>query len=219
MLRLFGTGHLQEDRIVEDLIRAGFEVWPLDPNTGRQIEATDETGHFVTKIDGIIKGIPGNEQAPHLLEIKTHNKSSFASVVKHGVKKAKPMHYSQMQISMSLLKKERGIYVALCKDDEQFYVERVHPDPVVQKNVDKKIHTLVNATLKPAGISPDGESFGCKFCDMKEVCTGRVESLKTCRSCVHVDPAVLPGEWVCSLSGGTLSKHAQKMACGEYECL
>lgn len=219
MLRLFNTGHLQEDRIVADLRAAGLSVWDRDETTGEQIQFIDDSGHFIVKLDGIVKGVPESEKTPHVLEIKTHNKNSFSGIEKHGVLKSKPEHYVQVQAGMAYSGLARGLYVALCKDDEKFYVERIKPDAGVQEAVRRKITTLVNATLKPAGISPDGESFGCKFCDMKGVCTGRVEPLKTCRSCVHVDPAVLPGEWVCGLSGGTLSKHAQKTACGEYECL
>lgn len=219
MLRLFGTGHWQEDRIIADLRAAGLSVWDRDTETGQQIEYVDDTGHFIVKLDGIVKGVPEAEKTAHVLEIKTHNKNSFAGLLKHGLQKAKPEHYVQVQAGMLKSGLTRGLYVALCKDDEQFYIERVHPDAPVQESVDQKIHKLVNATLRPAGISPDGESFGCKFCDMKEVCTGRATPLKTCRSCVHVDPAVLRGEWVCRLSGETLSKDAQKRACEEYECL
>ena len=219
MLRLFGTGHWQEERIVADLRAAGVGVWDRDPSTGEQLEYVDETGHFIVKLDGIIKGVPEAVKTAHVLEIKTHNKNSFSGVSKHGVQKSKPEHYVQVQAGMMMSGLERGLYVALCKDDEQFHIERIKADPAVQQAAKRKIVTLVNATLKPAGISTDGEAFGCKFCDMKEVCMGAVTPLKTCRSCVHVDPTVLPGEWVCSITGETLTKHAQKTACEEYECL
>jgi len=219
MLRLFGTGHWQEERIVADLRAAGLSVWDRDEKTGQQIEYIDDTGHFIVKLDGIVKGVPEAVKTSHVLEIKTHNKNSFAGIAKHGVQKSKPEHYVQVQAGMLKSGLTRGLYVALCKDDEQFYVERIYPDAVAQSGVDRKIVSLVNATMRPAGISPDGESFGCKFCDMKEVCTGRATPLKTCRSCQHAKPNVLPGEWVCGLYGSTLSKDAQKNACPDYEVL
>jgi len=219
MLRLFGTGHWQEDRIVADLRAAGVSVWDRDETTGAQIEYVDDTGHFIVKLDGIVKGVPEAEKTPHVLEIKTHNKNSFAGVLKHGVQKAKPEHYVQVQAGMMMSGLDRGLYVALCKDDEQFYVERLKADKPVQEAARRKIVSLVNATIRPAGISTDGEGFGCKFCDMKEVCTGRAEPLKTCRSCQHVQANALPGEWVCGLYGTTLGKEAQKSACPEYVCL
>ena len=219
MLRLFQTGHLQEDRIVEDLRAAGLSVWARDPETGEQLQYIDETGHFIVKLDGVVTGVPGAPKAAHVLEIKTHNKNSFAGLLKHKLQKAKPEHYVQVQAGMMLSGVKRGLYVAVCKDDEQFYVERVHPDEAVQAEASKKIIKLVNAKIKPAGISTDGEGFGCKFCDMKPACLGQVAPERTCRSCVHADPAIITGEWVCSFTGVTLSKPAQLRACEHYEAL
>ena len=42
MLRLFGTGHWQEARIVEDLRRAGFQVWDKTEQ-GQQFEDRKST--------------------------------------------------------------------------------------------------------------------------------------------------------------------------------
>lgn len=217
MLRLFETGHLQEARIVADLKRAGFTVFDVD-SEGNQFQYTDDTGHFISKIDGVIKGVPGCVEKPHVLEIKTHNKNSFAGVIKHGVQKSKPTHYAQIQSTMMLSGIERTLYVALCKDDEQFYVERIKADKTEQTLIGKRIISLVNATMRPARINEDPESFACKFCDMKEVCFNKVEPLRTCRSCVNVR-AVDNGEWHCDRHGSRLSKDAQRSACGEYECL
>ena len=219
MLRLFGTGHWQEERIIADLRAAGLQVWDRDVETGNQLEYVDDTGHFIVKLDGVVKGMPEAEKTSHVLEIKTHNKNSFSGVAKHGVLKSKPEHYVQVQAGMMMSGLDRGLYVALCKDDEQFYVERLKADKPVQEAARRKIVSLVNSTLRAAGISTDGEAFGCKFCDMKEVCTGRAVPLVSCRSCQHVQANALPGEWVCGLYGATLSKDAQKSACPEYVCL
>lgn len=217
MLRLFETGHLQEARIVADLKRAGYTVHDVDEN-GDQFSGTFAGGHFVTKIDGVISGIYGYEKKPHLLEIKTHNKSSFAGVVKHGVQKHKPAHYAQVQISMDLMNLNRTLYVAVCKDDEQFYVERIKEDKPEQTRLKKRIISIRDATLKPAGISEDKNSFSCKFCDVKDVCYGDKEPLKTCRSCLNVTVAD-EGAWICSLTGNTLSQEDQLAACSEYKLL
>jgi len=219
MLRLFGTGHWQEDRIVADLRAAGLQVWDRDESTNEQIQYVDDTGHFIVKLDGIVKGVPESEKTPHVLEIKTHNKNSFSAVEKHGIEKSKPEHYAQVQAGMMMSGLTRGLYVALCKDNEQFYVERVKPDEAVQTAARKKIISLVNATIRPAGISDDASSFGCKFCDMKAVCTGAVEPLRTCRSCQHSSPAESAGNWECMLNAKTLSLEEQKNACSEYLCL
>jgi len=216
MLRLFETGHHQESRVVSDLRRAGFATWDKT-ETGEQYEWRDETGHFVTKIDGIIKGVPESDK-PHLLEIKTHNKNSFSTLTKKGVQEAKPLHYAQMQISMALGGFSRGLYVSVCKDDEQLHVERVREDPATQQQLKQKIIKLVDARLRPAGISDDGNSYGCKFCDMRAVCLREEPPVRQCRSCSMCSPGP-EGTWVCGLTSSTLSLDQQRAACDEYEAL
>lgn len=217
MRRLFNTGHLQEARIIEDLRRAGFAVWDKQED-GRQYEFTDETGHFVTKVDGVIKGVPESENKPHLLEVKTHNKNSFSALEKKGVAESKPLHYAQVQSGMEKLGTDRALYVAICKDDEKFYVERIKADKAEQQKLASKVTKLVEAKLKPAGISDDGSSFGCKFCGMRKVCIGEAAPLRTCRSCVHSSPGP-EGSWVCNMQNVTLSLDAQKLTCEHYEVL
>ena len=61
MLRLFETGELQEKRIIADLRLAGFAVWDTY-ESGLQYAFTDDTEHFVVKLDGVVKGIPGADR-------------------------------------------------------------------------------------------------------------------------------------------------------------
>lgn len=216
MYRLFRTGHLQEDRIINDLRLAGFEVWSHQED-GNQFTYNDETGHFVSKLDGIIKGVLGAEKTPHNLEIKTHSLKSFTELEKKGVEKAKPVHFYQMQSGMKYSGLPRSLYVALCKDNERYYIERIKPDEQIMNTIGKRIDTLVSSEMIPAGISEDGGAFACKWCDMRAVCTGDKEPIKTCRSCLNV--VVIPqcGAWACGLTGETLDADQQLKACGEYE--
>ncbi len=217
MLRLFQTGHLQEDRIIQDLRRAGYDVWSHQED-GKQFTYIDSTGHFVCKLDGVIKGVPGAEKTPHTLEIKTHSKKSFEELKKKGVQEAKPLHYNQMQAGMIYSGLNRALYVALCKDDEDYHIERIKPDPEVQKEIQEKLAKLIEANTPPVGISPDGKAFGCKWCDMRSVCVKEKPPIRTCRSCKWVE--VLPeGEkWVCGLQKKVLTRADQLKACEEYDC-
>lgn len=217
MLRLFDTGHLQEARIIDDLKRAGFQVWDKDED-GKQFDRTDDTGHFVVKVDGIIKGIPESENTPHLLEVKTHNKDSFNSLVKKGMQESKPSHYAQVQMGMEKLGLKRALYVALCKDNEQYYVERVKEDRTEQKRLSSRVIKLVEARMRPAGISDDPNSFACKFCASKQVCVKEVAPVKTCRSCVNVLPTE-NGSWTCTYDNTVLTADQQRAACEKYEAL
>jgi ribosomal protein S27E len=216
MYRLFRTGHLQEDRIVEDLRRAGFEVWSHQED-GEQYTYNDSTGHFVAKLDGVVRGVPGAEKTPHDLEVKTHSKKSFTELEKKGVELSKPGHYYQMQAGMLYSGLPRALYVALCKDNEQYYVERVKPDPQYTGIIQRRIDTLVNAELIPAGVSDDGGAFACKWCDMRSACMGEAQPIRTCRSCVNAVVVPEGGAWGCALTGGVLSGAEQLKACDEYE--
>jgi hypothetical protein len=217
MLRLFETGHLQEARIVEDLRRAGLAVWDKQ-ESGNQYQYADASGHLITKIDGIIKDVPDCEKTPHLLEIKTHNKNSFSALTKKGVQESKPLHYAQVQISMALGGFTRALYVAVCKDDEQFYVERIKEDKDTQNKLKAKVAKLTEARLRPAGISDDGSSFGCKFCSVKAVCTKEEAPLQHCRTCSMCTTGA-EGKWVCELNSHTLTLEDQRKGCEHYEAL
>ena len=215
MLRLFETGNLQENRIINDLRDAGYGVWDKYED-GLQFAYTDETGHFVVKVDGIIKGIPGVEAKPHILEVKTHNTKSFADLEKKGVQASKPSHYFQVQSGMLFSDVDRGFYVALNKDNEQYYVRRIKPDPEVQAEILKRIKLLTEAELAPAGAGDNYEAYPCTWCDYKDVCYGKKSALKTCRSCEHSKPFE-NGAWLCTLKSATLTLKDQMAACDSYE--
>lgn len=223
MLRLFRTGHLQEDRIIADLKLAGYQVWDRDEN-GNQPTFNDETGHFVCKLDGVIKGVPGSEKTPHDLEIKTHSLKSFEDVKKKGVQVSKPGHYWQMQAGMLFGGFTRALYVALCKNDEDYHIERIRPDAEVQNAIQRKIIKLVEARTPPIGISDDQKAFGCRWCDMKEVCSGDKKPIRTCRSCIHADVIPQGGRWGCGhpdgpKTGQELNQDTQREGCLCYEVI
>ena len=214
MLRLFETGNLQEDRIVSDLKNAGYAVYAEDSN-GEQFTFTDKTGHFVVKTDGVIKGIPSAENTPHVLEIKTHNKKSFEELEKKGVVISKPMHYYQVQAGMLFSGIERGLYLALCKDNEQFYVRRIKPDTHTQNDILKRIDILVNAEIRPARIGESPETYPCRWCDFKEVCFYQKPPLVNCRTCEYSKP-IEGGKWQCDKLDIELDLQDQLDACKMY---
>ena len=214
MLRLFETGHIQEERIVADLRRAGFAVWDKDAE-GKQFSYTDPSGHLVAKLDGVIKGVPGDENTPHTLEIKTHSRKSFDGLTKSGVQKAKPEHYVQMQVGMWLSGLTKALYVALCKDDETFYAEVVEPDLETLGVIQERLETLLSASLVPAGISETPDKYPCAWCDMARVCYGDVKPARNCRTCISCEP-IEDGGWMCSLTSTGLTNEEQKRGCDVY---
>lgn len=225
VLRLFNTGFIQENRVIEDLRKAGFPVWDIDPQTGKQYKFLHESGHLVAKLDGVIKDVPGAEKTPHLLEIKSHNDNNFKQLLKKtSVFAVKPEHYMQMQVGMWLSGGlTRALYAAVNKNDEQYYFERVYRDDKAIEKLEKKVETLLDATLTPAGISENQSAFGCKFCPYKgdeekgipNVCAGEPSPLKHCRTCSRSQP-VADGEWVCTLLDLTLTQDAQQRGCEHH---
>jgi hypothetical protein len=215
MLRLFQTGHQQEERIVQDLRAAGLAVWNTD-NEGNQFQFNDPTGHFITKVDGVVKGVPGDEDKPILLEIKTHNDKSFNDLVKNGLRASKPLHWHQMQSSMLYGGFKRGLYVALNKNNEHYHIETIESCEDTQTEVNERIIKLVNSTIPPVQISTRQESFTCRFCDASDVCWGKAPAKRNCRTCVRCSPGE-GGTWVCGLLGETRNFDEQRAGCEHYE--
>ena len=219
VLNLFETGHIVERRVVEDLRLAGMRVWDLDPATGKQFTYADpETGHSVCKLDGVIKGVPGFEDEPHVLEIKSHNDKNFASLVKRRVREAFPTHYVQCQEGMWLTGLRAALYVGRNKNDESYHFERVpYDEAAVAEGVKGRIRSLYGATLIPAGVSPDATGYLCKWCGFKDVCTGG-QPLKNCRTCRSCEPGP-DGSWLCNLWEKTLDWDEQRAACDRWDPL
>ena len=126
MLRLFDRGQREEAVIVAELRGIGAEVSECQPD-GQQYRVAMFGGHFGGSLDGVARGIPGGSATNwELLEFKTHNTKSFKELTEKGVQTAKWQHYCQMQTYMALTGMTRANYIAVCKDDDQIYHERVH---------------------------------------------------------------------------------------------
>ncbi len=216
VLRLFKTGHLQEDRIVEDLQRAGAEVWAIDETTGKQFTWLDETGHYVTKPDGVIKW-PPFVPVPFVLEIKTHNDKSFQALRKNGVVASKPEHVWQMNSAMWLSGLTGAVYVSLNKNDEDYHIEVLPRDELIIKRLYENKQAVITATIPPARVSETQSHYQCRWCDHLSVCSGYDKPLRNCRTCLSSEPLMENGEWVCTKHGNILDRETQKVGCEDYE--
>lgn len=133
ILRLFQTGHREEDRMIADLKRAGLEVYGCNPGDGEQFEVSAFGGHFSGHFDGLVRGVPDAPNQWHLLEAKTSSAKAYRRLAypqcegcnrynspssgecyycdgttlkpPKGVREAKPVHYAQMQVYMGLAPK------------------------------------------------------------------------------------------------------------------
>jgi hypothetical protein len=149
-------------------------------------------------MDGIIEsGVPEAPTKPHVAEFKTHSLKSFNDLDKKGVQEAKPMHYIQMQVYMHGAGIDRAFYLAVCKDDDRLYVERVRYDEAVAVKAVARGKRLALADEMPPPLSTDPSWYECKFCDAYEFChQGLGIVAKNCRICAW-STAKPDGTWRC----------------------
>ena len=197
ILRLFRRGHHEENWIVEDLKAAGLDVIEKDPETGRQFLI--KAGHFGGSLDGVaLSGVPEAPEKPHVLEFKTHSLKSFKDLTAKGVEKSKPMHYAQMQVYMNGVDIDRALYVAVCKDNDEIYTERVKLKKSEAKKLNDKAQNIIASDRMPEPLSADPTWYECKFCAAHSFChkTNQTEQVN-CRTCAH-STAKPDGSWHCA---------------------
>jgi hypothetical protein len=215
LLRLFETGNLAEARFVADLRRIGVTVLDLDPATGRQWTLRDASGHFGGSMDAVAIGFPEAPKAWHVCEFKTHGAKSFARLKAEGVAASKPTHWAQMQAYMQLAGIERAFYLAVCKDTDELYQERVRHDPAAALRILAKAGRVVGAARPPARISEDPAWWQCRLCEHAAVCHEGAAVERHCRSCLHASP-VEAGAWRCARHGVPLSRRDQEAGCAAH---
>jgi hypothetical protein len=214
VLRLFETGQLEEARLVRNLRRTGATVLEVDPETGRQFRVQAHGGHFGGSMDGVALGLLEAPRTWHLLEFKTHAAKSFADLVAKKVRESKPQHYAQMQIYMHLGGLTRGMYVAVNKDTDDVYVERIEVDAAyAQALLDKAGRVIFSAQPGPR-ISEDPAWYQCRLCDHNPVCHGQTSAAVNCRTCLHATP--VDGGWACERHQRSLSDAEQRAGCENH---
>ena len=214
MYRLFQSGHLAEPRFIADLRSIGATVWDCDPASGKQFGMADHGGHMRGHCDGVAKGIPGGGNKTHLLEFKTHSAKSFADLKKKGVRAAKPAHFAQCQWYMGKLNLDRALYLAVNKDTDELYSERIEFDQVEFEKIQAKAESIIFAAEPPPPISNDPKFYICNWCSHNDVCHGHRTPALSCRTCVHSTPEREgDGRWSCAKHSREIPVHAQRAGC------
>lgn len=205
MYRLFETGHLAEPRFVNELRSIGCEVIDHDPQLGDQIAVHGVSGHFSGHMDAVALGIPEAPKTWHVGEFKTHNDKSYTKLKSTGVKVAKPLHYAQMQVYMGLGHMDRAIYLAVNKDTDELYSERIEFNSKEFKGIMARAERIITAQQPPDRCASRQDDFRCKFCDAAALCWGTGSTALplpcvTCRTCCHATPYIGDdeGTWSCA---------------------
>jgi len=201
ILRVFRRGHREEETVVEDLRAIGCKV----RSTGAEQTRVDFGSHVSGSIDGIITaGVPDAPKKAHVLEIKTHSKKSFEALEKEGVEKAHQKHFAQVQAYMLGTGVDRALYVAVCKDDDRLYTERVELDRVRAERLVERGQRIALADEMPPPISTDPTWFECKWCSAHDLCHGsKLTREVNCRTCAH-STAEADSTWTCARHDGNV---------------
>ena len=216
ILRLFRRGQMEEATIVSDLRAIGLDV----RGAGKQQTRVDFGAHVSGSIDGIIEsGVPEAPKKRHIAEFKTHSKKSFDDLVKAGaVASAKPEHFVQMQLYMHGTKIDRALYVAVCKDDDRIYTERVRYEQDVAERYIERGHRIALAERMPEPCPGAGPSWHkCKYCSASAMCWEKQPTQHVnCRTCAH-STAKEDSTWRCECHDADgIPVDFQRQACDSH---
>lgn len=218
-IRLFETGHLEEDRIVDNLRAAGIMVDSVDPATGRQWAVSNLGGHLRGHLDGQAMRVPEAPNTRHVFEAKTHNEKSFKALLKDGVEASKPGHFAQMQFYMHHTGLTRALYVAVNKNDDAVYSERVRYDPLAATRLLLRAERVLRAEDPPPRLHEDPTAqaaYVCGWCPSRAVCHEGQFARVHCRTCLHATPVIDEGDggrWICERFGLDLTFDEQMRGC------
>ena len=218
MYRLFDRGKREEAVFVEDLRAIGCEVREFDEN-GQQFAVTDFGGHFGGHLDGVCRGLAEAPKKWHVVEFKTHSDASFRKLCKEGVAKAKPMHYDQMTVYMGSTGIEDALYVAVNKDNDELYTERIAYDKAHYDFVMARARNIIE-TVEPQMCASRPDDFRCKACPCHGVCWNNDTIIDpavpfSCRTCCHATADIHDdgAKWTCDLGH---SCSTEREACEDY---
>ena len=213
MLRLFETGQLAEARFISDLRAIGITVWDTDAD-GRQFSYSRFGGHFALSLDGVCDGIE-DHPGPHTLEFKTMNEKTFKALTTNGLQKTKPTYWAQVHVGMLLSEIPACLFMAVNKNTDELYAERVDLDAAFAQTMIDKAERIVFAESAPPRIADTEDWFECKFCDHNLVCHRDTVPEINCRTCAHAT-ARTDGTWHCAVKDKVLDIFSQQLGCKQH---
>jgi hypothetical protein len=216
MRRLFRRGHNEEPTVLADLRAIGLVL--ADPPEGKAQHVVDFGSHVSGSLDFIVEsGVPEAPNKRHVGEIKTHSRKSFDEVEKQGVEKAKRQHYVQMQVYMHGTGIDRALYIAVCKDDDRLYVERVRYDKALAEKYVARGQRLAIQDEQPPPLTDNPTWYECKMCAAHSWCHGGVGiTLRNCRTCAH-STALPDSTFRCEKHNDVIPLGFQRQGCDAFE--
>ena len=210
--RLFARGHREEPEIIKELERVGIKC------DETQLESICGDGHIKGHCDGIAKGVLEAPNITHLLEFKTMSDKYFKQLSKtRSVELSKFIYYVQCQLYMHFLKLKRTLFIAVNKNDDSWYVERINYNKAKALEYVKKGEDILVSKL-PVSAPYPATFWKCKFCPAKEVCRNTDKALQNCRTCKFSE--LMPeGKWQCKKWDADIPEAGQRKGCTSYKSL
>lgn len=165
-LRIFDVGHELESLMIKWLELAGLKLFTVDSN-GEQFRFTD--GKISGGCDGVVKGLPGDEATPYLLEFKTANDFRWKAFVKDGFC-SDEKYKAQIHLYMLKFNLKKCLAVVLNKNTQEMYYEVIDFDEFEAQTALNRGKAIVAMEEMPDRKYPSRSFFKCAFCNYKEVC-------------------------------------------------
>ncbi len=172
-LRIFRRGFWIEDMVAEWLNSAGFDLRSHENGEQFGFKILDDkiAGHC----DGIFLNGPDDYQYPCLWENKGTGAKSFNAVKKHGLKKAKPEYYSQIQFYQKHFKltEHPALFSIVNMDNMKIHWELVEHDSQYADMLEAKGIRIIQACeageLLPRQFHSK-DYYVCKWCSWCKRC-------------------------------------------------
>ncbi|MGL5362410.1 MAG: hypothetical protein ACRDBH_05985, partial [Bosea sp. (in: a-proteobacteria)] len=218
-LRLFARGHREEQWFAADLRAVGVTLHTIGPD-GKQFNHLTVGGHVGGSMDGAGIGFAEAPKSWHVVEFKTHGDKSYRALESNGVKASKPEHWAQVQLYMHWTGMDRAFYLAVNKNTDELYSERIELDRPAAQALEKKGERIVTASEPLTRINESPEFFVCKMCPASQLCHSSKNIQVNCRTCLHATPE-LDGDarWSCALHKRDLSQADQLKGCDGHRLI
>lgn len=174
--RIFARGHLTEP-LVAGWLKSLFALWTHN-SRGYQFGFATADGQIKGYADGVFQTPVDDAGSVPLWEHKTLGGKSFYMARRHGIKKAHPKYYDQVQLLMAYLNYPATLFSVLCGDTEsaaygQLYFELVQFNQMHAQQVSDRAVHILRAT-RAGDLLPkasDSETkFPCSFCRFRAEC-------------------------------------------------
>ncbi len=124
---------------------------------------------------------------------------------------------------MGLTKLTRALYLAVNKNTDKLYSERIKFDKVEFNRLMSKAERIITSVQPPERIATRPDTFACKWCDAYDLCWGTSEVAlpipsKGCRTCCHATPELTGNDkrWSCALHKKDIDTLDQQNACDNH---